>query len=70
VAWGTIVECEIGFRARFARPLALLDVKHPDDMREQGRRAAVAADAYGIPLLQRDELIAYAGWYGELRALR
>ena len=25
------------------------------------------AEVYGIPVLPRDELIAYAGWYGELR---
>ena len=35
VAWGTIIECETGFRAGFARPLALLDRKHPDDLREK-----------------------------------
>jgi len=67
VAWGTIVECETGFRAQFARPLALLDRRHPDDIREQGRRAAIAAEAYAIPLLARDELLAYAGWHGEVR---
>jgi len=67
VAWGTIVECETGFRAQFARPLALLDRENPDDLREQGRRAAFAAEAYGIPLLERDELIAYAHWHGEVR---
>ena len=66
VAWGRIVECESGFRAQFARPLALLEYRHPDDLR-QGRRAAVAAEAYGIPLLERDELIAYARWHGEVR---
>jgi len=70
VAWGTIVECETGFRARFARPLALLDRKHPDDIREQGRRATIAAEAYAIPLLELDELIAYAGWHGEVRDVR
>ena len=68
VAWGKIVECETGFRAQFARPLALLDRENPDDLREQGRRAAVAAEAYAIPLLARDELIAYAHWHGEVRA--
>jgi len=67
VAWGLIVECENGFRAQFARPLALLDSRHPEDFREQGRRAAIAARAYSIPLLERDELLAYAGWHGELR---
>ena len=66
-AWGTVVECETGFRARYARPLALLDRKHPDDIREQGRRAAIAAEAYGIPLLEHSELIAYAKWHGEVR---
>ena len=35
--------------------------------RIRAARAAAAAEAYGIPVLARDELIAYAGWYGELR---
>jgi len=69
VAWGTIIECETGFRAGFARPLALLDRKHPDDLREKGRRAANAAEAYGIPLLEHGELLAYAQWHGEVRQL-
>jgi hypothetical protein len=66
-AWGRIIECERGFRAQFARPLALLDQHNPDDHREKGRRRATAAEAYGIPLLERDELVAFAGWHGELR---
>ena len=68
VAWGTIIECETGFRASFARPLALLDHRHPDDIRERGRRLANVAEAYAIPLLARDELVAYATWHGEVRA--
>ncbi len=67
-AWGKVVECERGFRAQFARPIALLDHPNPEDYREKGRRAANAAEAYGIPLLERAELLAYAGWHGELRA--
>ena len=67
-AWGRVIECEHGFRAQFARPLALLRHRNPDDAYEQGRRLENAADAYAIPLLERDELIAYAGWHGELRA--
>ena len=67
-AWGRIIECERGFRAQYARPIALLDLRHPDDNREKGRRVANAADAYGLPLLGRAELLAYAGWHGELRA--
>ena len=67
-AWGRIVEHETGFRAQYARAIALLDVRHPRDLREKGRRIENAADAYGIPVLPRDELLAYAKWHGELRA--
>ena len=67
VAWGLVVECETGFRAQFARPIALLDAYNRHDFAHPGRRTAAAAEAYGIPVLPRDELIAYAGWYGELR---
>lgn len=66
VAWGLVVECETGFRAQFARPIALLDAYNRHDFAHPGRRTAAAAEAYGIPVLPRDELIAYAGWYGEL----
>jgi len=68
VAWGTVIEHETGFRAEYARPLALLDRRHPDDIRERGLRLQNTADAYNIPLLARDELIAYAAWHGEVRA--
>ena len=68
VCWGRIVECETGFRAEHARPIALLDAGAPDDIREHGRRRFVAADAYGIPVLARDELLAYARWHGEVAA--
>jgi hypothetical protein len=60
VAWGKVIECERGFRAQYARPVALLDD------RRQRKRAALAGEHYGIPLLERDELIAYAAWHGEL----
>jgi hypothetical protein len=66
VAWGRVVECERGFRAEFARPLALLDRRSPLDRAEGGQRLARAADAYGIPLLAADELVAYAAWHGQL----
>jgi hypothetical protein len=65
VAWGRIVECERGFRARYARPVALLDREHPRCQIERGRLAR-AAENYGIPLLERDELVAYGTWHGEL----
>jgi len=65
VAWGRIVECEHGFRAQFARPVALLDSENPLDRRNT-RRVVRAAQSYELPLLERDELNAYAGWHGEL----
>ncbi len=65
VAWGRIVECESGFRAQFARPVALLERDNPLD-RRKAKRATLAAEEYAIPLLPREELIAYAGWHGEL----
>ena len=67
-AWGRVIECEHGFRAQFARPIALLKRGYPGDAYERGRRLENAAEAYAIPLLERDELIAYAGWHGEVRA--
>jgi len=65
VAWGRIIECERGFRAQYARPVALLDCENPFDRREK-KRVAAAAGHYNVPLLERDELIAYAGWHGQL----
>ena len=65
VAWGRIIECERGFRAQYARPIALLDSENPLDRRTK-KRSALAAEEYAIPLLERDELIAYASWHGEV----
>ena len=65
VAWGRVVECERGFRAQYARPVALLDSPSPLDL-GKGRCLALAAENYGVPLLRRDELVAYAGWHGAL----
>ena len=64
VAWGRVVECETGFRAQYARPVALLDCENPFD--RQGGRLPLAADNYGIPLLDRHEIVAYAAWHGEV----
>jgi hypothetical protein len=66
VAWGRIVECERGFRAQYARPVALLELEGSLG-RAKRERLALAAENYGIPLLGRDELIAYAAWHGEVR---
>jgi hypothetical protein len=69
VAWGRVVECELGFRAEYARPLALLDQRSPLDRGEGGRRLERAAERYGIPLLGAAELVGYAGWHGEVRCV-
>ncbi|HWH12087.1 MAG TPA: hypothetical protein VG165_13240 [Solirubrobacteraceae bacterium] len=66
VAWGRIVECERGFRAEYARPVAVLEARNPLDRREGGRRLERVAERYEIPLLAAGELVAYAGWHGEL----
>lgn len=55
-AWGRIVRHEAGFRAEHMKILALLD--QPD--------AAAVADRYEVPLLARDELVAYAAICGDL----
>lgn len=67
VAWGRIVECERGFRAQYARPVALLARENPLDHRKV-KRSELAAETYDVPLLEREELIAYASWHGELAA--
>jgi hypothetical protein len=66
VAWGRVVECETGFRAQYARPIGLLDAYNPLDFARPLKRARDAAEVYGVPLLPRDELVAYAAWHGEL----
>jgi hypothetical protein len=66
VSWGRIVECERGFRAQYARPVALLDCDNPFDPKGKSRK--LAAERYGIPLLPREELVAYAAWHGEVLA--
>ena len=50
VAWGRVVECETGFRAQYARPIALLDAYNPLDFARPLKRARDAAEAHGIPL--------------------
>ena len=68
VAWGRVVECETGFRAQYARPIGLLDAYNPLDFARPLKRAATTRPRRtAIPLLPRDELVAYAGWHGELR---
>ena len=66
VAWGRIVECERGFRAQYARPVALLDCENGFD--PKGKSARLAAEHYAIPRLPREELLAYAAWHGQVCA--
>jgi hypothetical protein len=61
VLWGRVVVHEHGLRAEHARPVALLDEAgaHRPDLRR------AAAGRHGIPLLPRDELLAYVEWHGD-----
>jgi hypothetical protein len=61
VLWGRVVVHEHGLRAEHGRPVALLD--EPGAHAAELRRAA--AEAYGIPLLGRAELLAYVQWHGD-----
>lgn len=71
VAWGRVVEHERGFRAQYARPLALLDARsyRPAMNHNMGPSEAAiraVADAYDVPVLDRLELDAYARWHGQV----
>ncbi len=56
VIWGIIQMHEIGYRAQYAKPIAMLDSKPHIEI----------DDKYGIPYLDRDELVEYAKWWGTL----
>lgn len=57
---GRVVECERGVRAERMAPLALLEgsALHLEEV----------AEAHGLPVLDEAELVAFAGWHGELRS--
>ncbi len=70
VGWGRIVLHENGFRAEYARPVALLDDDdYPDGFDPAGHRRefiAAVAERRRLPVLPADELASYAGWFGDL----
>lgn len=70
VAWGTVVLHDRGFRAEYARPVALLvDEDYTPNTDPGGYRAeriALVAERRSIPVLRVDELAAYASWHGDL----
>jgi hypothetical protein len=62
-ASGRVIECERGFRAEYAEPVALLEFEIASDDRNWLRELA---DTYQVPVLPRRELVEYARWRGEL----
>lgn len=60
VAWGWVIEHEVGFRAQHAKIIAVLPLP-PTVVAEE------TAERYGVPLLPVDELVAYCRWWGEVR---
>ena len=58
-----MIECERGFRAEYAEPVALLEFEIASDDRNWLRELA---DTYQVPVLPRRELVEYARWRGEL----
>jgi hypothetical protein len=63
VGWGRILLCEDGWRSEYARPLALL-AQDIDRGEEFDRATLGVAERYDIPILPRDEIEAYALWFG------
>lgn len=70
MAGGRVVLAEGGFRAQYARPIALLDDEsYPFGFDPGGYRAEhieAVARRRGLPILPADELAAYAAWHGDL----
>lgn len=59
VGWGRLLVHEDGFRAEYARPIALA-LRTPE---QRGSRAPIAA-RYGLPVLDPAQLAAFAGEFG------
>lgn len=70
VAGGRVVLHEDGFRAEYARPIALLDNEsYPPGFnvgRPRAKRIAAVAKRHDLPILPADELAVYAAWHGDL----
>lgn len=70
VGWGRVILHEDGFRAQYARLLALLDDDdYPDGFDQAGHRREfinAVAERRRLPVLSADELATYAAWFGDL----
>jgi hypothetical protein len=62
--WGKLCLAERGVRAEYARPLALIDT---NAFRSKGWKLILdrTADAYEVPIVPEEELVAYAAQYGD-----
>jgi hypothetical protein len=63
VMWGVILIHQHGYRAQYAKPIALLDTGPASGLAEVG-------EDYAVPRLPRDELLQYARWWGTVDASR
>lgn len=61
VGWGWVAEHEAGFRAQYAQVIALQLMPDDNDLVHE------AAERYGVLALERDELVKYCEWWGEVR---
>lgn len=65
VAWGWICEHVSGFRAQHAKLIAFAEIPLTSEILRS--RFTQCAERYQVPVLADDELVMYAGWWGELR---
>lgn len=59
VGWGWVCEHESGFRCQHAQVIAFMETENPSLIE--------AAEFYDVPILPREDLTAYARWWGECR---
>lgn len=60
-AWGRVIEHERGFRAQYARVIAMEERSH-----RPGALERLVADRYDVPDLPADLLASYASWHGTI----
>jgi hypothetical protein len=64
LCWGRVVIHPEGIRAQYARPLALCRPRDREVSLVVQRNLREVADAYAVPLIEADHLVAYAHEFG------
>jgi hypothetical protein len=65
LAWGRIAVHRRGFRAEHAQPIAFLAPGRPGLRLDDPPPVKRAIGRYGLPVLEGEELVAYAAWHGD-----